>query len=355
MSNIFLLPPNLNKKERFAASWEYLLENIPNLGQEFVDFLTQRSGKPSSKFIKAISKPFFDADLQPDFQSDFQPDLLLECQDFDIVCDHRLESEMSNLSLDVLLNLVHVQTKPTYTVVISNSYCLIEPKILSSSAAKHYYLQPRDGINSSMPYFCWQDVYALVAQKEERLAHEFAEYMHFMDMQPWQHPVWGDLFLNPDVANRFKEQWIQAIAYFKNQGIETKPSGYSALEVLNPLPWLQLLYIYAARSVGHNDLQSVSPYLVATVWIKGEAKGQIYAFHGISNRFVLPENDQISVEIRSSLAEGLWTSKTGNRPKLAATYYTSIDRIVSSDSQEMQQNLLFFARAVFDHAQSIGG
>ena len=345
MSNIFLLPPNLSKKERFASCWEYLLENIPDLGQEFVDFLTQRSGKSSSNFVKAVSHPFFGADLQPD--------LLLECQNFDIVCDHRLESELSNSSLEILLNLVRSQTKPTYLVVISNSYCLIEPKLLASSAAQQHYLQPRDDVNSSMPYFCWQDIYALVAQKQERLAHEFAEYMHLMDMQPWQHNGWGNLFLNPDVANHFRMQWQETIAYFQAEGIEVKPSGYSALEVINPLPWLQLLYVYAARSVSHNDLQSVSPYLVATVWIKGEAKEQIHAFHGVSDRFALPKNDQIMIEIRASLADGLWTSKGGSRPKLAATYYTSLDRIVSNDHEQMQRNLFGFTQAVFDNVQTI--
>ena len=345
MSNIFLLPPNLNKRERFAASWEYLLENIPDLGQEFVDFLTQRSGKPSSSLIKAVSYPFFGADLQPD--------LLLECQDFDIVCDHRLESELSNLSLDVLLNLVHSQPKKTYIVVISNSYCLIDPKILAGSESQKHYLQPRDDINLPMPYFCWQDVYALVAQRQERLAHEFAEYMHFMDMQPWQHNGWGDLFLNPSVADRFKAQWAQTIGYFQKQAIETKSSGYSALEVISPLPWLQLLYIYAARSVSHSDLQSVSPYLVATVWIKGDEREQIHAFHGISAQFILPENNQVTVEIRASLADGLWASKSGSRPKLAATYYTSLDRIVSNDYEQMQKNLCGFTQAVFNHAQSV--
>jgi len=182
MSNIFLLPPILDKKERFAASWEYLLENVQDLGQDFVDFLTQRSGKPSSTFIRAIS--------YPSFASDLQPDLLLECLDFDILCDHRLESELNKLSLDGLFDLTKLQTKPTYIVVISNSYCLIEPEILASSLAKQHYLQPydpNDDVNSSMPYFCWQDVYALVSQRKERLTHEFAEYMHFMDMQPWQH------------------------------------------------------------------------------------------------------------------------------------------------------------------------
>ena len=96
MSNIFLLPPNLDKKERFAASWEYLLENIPDLGQDFVDFLTQRSGKPSSTFVKSVSHPFF--------ASSIEPDLLLECKDFDIICDHRLESQLNKLSLDSLFN-----------------------------------------------------------------------------------------------------------------------------------------------------------------------------------------------------------------------------------------------------------
>jgi hypothetical protein len=345
MSNIFLLPPNLDKKERFAASWEYLLENIPDLGQDFVDFLTQRSGKPSSTFVKAVSHPFF--------ASSTQPDILLECQDFDVICDHHLESQLSKLSLDSLFMLARSQTKKTYIAVISNSYCLIEPEILAGDSAKQYYLQPYDDGNSSMPYFCWQDVYALVAQKRSRLALEFAEYMHFMDMQPWQHSEWGNLFLNPDVAKTFSQQWTKTIDYFQEISIEAKPSGYSALEIIFPLPWLQLLYIYAARSVSHNDLQAVSPYLVATIWIKGDAKAQIQAFHSICDRFTLPDNNHITVEIRASLADGLWITKTGSRPKLAATYYTSLDRLVASDSRQMQQNLLAFTKAVFNHAQSI--
>lgn len=345
MSNIFLLPPNLDKKERFAASWEYLLENIQDLGQDFVDFLTQRSGKPSSTFVKAVS--------HPSFTSDIQPDIVLECQDFDIFCDHRLESELNKLSLEALFVLAKSQTKQTYIAIISNSYCLIEPEILASNSAKQYYLKPHDQVNSSMPYFCWQDVYALVAQRQDRLAHEFSEYMHFMDMQPWQHSQWGELFLNPDVAKTFSQQWAQTIHYFQDMKIEAKLSGYSALEVTYPLPWLQLLYIYAARSVSHSDLQSVSPYLVATIWIKGDAKTQIQAFHGISDRFTIPDNNHIMVEIRASLADGLWMIKTGSRPKLAATYYTSIDRLVASDSKQMQQNLLAFTKAVFTHAQSI--
>lgn len=345
MSNIFLLPPNLNKKERFAAFWEYLLENIHDLGQEFVDFLMQRSGKHSSNFLKAVS--------YPSISDEIQPDLVLECQDFDIICDHRLESELSKHSLDAYFILAKFQKKPTYVVLISNSYCLIDPEILASETAQSYYLKPRDDLNSSMPYFCWQDVYAIVAQRQERIVHEFTEYMHFMDMQPWQHSQWGELFINPDVAKIFSQQWAKTINYFQEMKIEAKPSGYSALEVIYPLPWLQLLYIYAARSVSHSDLQSVSPYLVATIWIKGDAKTQIQAFHGISDRFTLPDSNHIMVEIRASLADGLWMIKTGSRPKLAATYYTSLDRLVASDSKQMQQNLLAFTNAVFTHAQSI--
>lgn len=345
MSNIFLLPPNLSKKERFAASWEYLLENIQDLGQEFVDFLTQRSGRRSSPFVKAVSYPFISSDVQPDF--------LLECQDFDIICDHRLESELSKHSLEAYFILAKFQSKPTYVALISNSYCLIDAEILASEAAKLYYLQPRDEINSSMPYFCWQDVYALVAQREERLAHEFAEYMHFMDMQPWQHNVWGQLFINPDAARSFSDQWSPTIDYLQKLEIISKRSGYSALEIVYPFPWLQLLYIYAARSIQHNDLQAVSPYLVATIWIKGDESEHIRSFHGISEQFTLPENDAVTVEIRASLADGLWMTKTGNRPKLAATYYTSLDRIVSTDHEQMQQNLLAFTKAVFAHAKNI--
>jgi hypothetical protein len=346
MSNIFLLSPNLTKKERFAASWEYLLENIQDLGQEFVDFLTQRSGQASSKFIGAVHNAFLAAAIKPD--------LLLHCQDFDIICSHLLESELTHHSLDNLLVLARFQSKNTYVALITNSYCLIEPEILASENAKRYYLQPQNYSDSSMPYFCWQDIYALVAQRQERLAHEFTEYMHFMDMQPWQHSTWGNLFLSPELAKKFSEQWGLTLDYFHYKDIAiAKHSGYNALEINYPLPWLQLLYIYTTRSVSHNDLQSISPYLVATVWIKGDDRDQIRAFRGISDSFTLQGHDDINIEIRASLADGLWMIKSTSRPKLAATYYTSLDRVASKDLDKMQQNLLAFTQAIITHAKSL--
>ncbi|OIP76561.1 MAG: hypothetical protein AUK48_05640 [Oscillatoriales cyanobacterium CG2_30_44_21] len=345
MSNIFLLPQNLSKRERFALSWEYLLENVPELGQELVDFLTQRAGNFSSEFIKATTYPYT--------TSAEQPDILLECQDFDIVCEHRLESELSTHSLEDLLKSAIHSEKLTYVALISNSYCLIDSQLLDSEAALRHYLQPRDNVNTSMPYFCWQDIYALVAQSSVRLAYEFSEYMHFMDMQPWQHSVWGNLFLSPDVASTFSRNWRQVVEYFDGLAVTSKLSGYSGLEVTYPLPWLQLLYLHASRSVQHSDLQSVSPYLVATIWIKGDERDHIKALQGVSSSFELPENPEIMVEIRASLADGLWMVKSSSRPKLAATYYTSLDRVVSANSQQMQQNLLHFVKAVFSHAQSI--
>jgi hypothetical protein len=344
MSNIFLLPASLDKKQRFAAFWEYLLENIPSIGQEFVDFLVQRSGKSGSRLIRAVSYPSI---------ANVQPDLLLECQDFDIICDHRLDSEMVRHSLEAFLSSARSRSKLTYVAIISNSYCLIEQELLERPETRQNYLMPIDGINLSMPYFCWQDIYAIVAQSCDRLAYEFAEYMHFMDMQPWQHSTWAELFINPNVAKEFSKEWLPTISYFQDLGVNIKLTGYSALEITYPLPWLQLLYVYTARSVSHNDLQSVSPYLVATVWLKGSELEKARAFHGIVDQFVVAKHPAIEVDVRASVADGLWTIKSGNRPKLAATYYTSLDRVVSSDRDQMQDNLLAFTKAVFDHAQSI--
>jgi hypothetical protein len=349
MSNIFLIPASTDKRQRFAAFWEYLLENVSELGQEFVDFVTQRSGKPSSQFLSATS--------YPTISNSFQPDLLIECQDFNIICDHRLDSEIQRQSLEEILSLANAQAKLTYVVIVSNCYCFFNQDVLTGGLARRLYLQPKDNLNSAMPYFCWQDIYAIIAQHPERLAHEFAEYMHFMDMQPWQQSTWGELFTNPDVATEFSKQWAATLTYFQDLHINSKLSGYSAVEIVYPLPWLQLLYIYASRSVQHNNLRAVSPYLVATVWIKGDEREIAHAFHGISNQFTAVSNDYpdrpIEIEVCSSLADGLWAIKNASRPKLAASYYTSLDRIVSSDPHQMQQNLLTFSQAVFAHAQRV--
>ncbi len=51
------------------------------------------------------------------------------------------------------------------------------------------------------------------------------------------------------------------------------------------------------------------------------------------------------------MSESFWAVKGVSRPKLAASYYASLGDIVSIDEETMRQNLLQFARCVFDHAK----
>lgn len=342
MRNIFLLPVTLTEKERFTGSWEYLLDNIPELGQQLVDQIMAIVDKPPVHFegICAYAGSPDDKIL---------PDLVLECRECDIFCENKLESNLDRHHIIELVELAATRPRPTYCLLITNSLCQIEPEVLDRAAQSDHYLSPSDP-----PYFCWQDFYGIIANRPERLAQEFAEYMETLDMRPWEQPLWGNLFLNSKTAARFGLQWVHTKEYFESMGAKCRQSGNSSLEVSYPVSWLQLFYLYTCRSVQNTPLKISGPYLVASLWVKGDQHEVIRAFRGLYAELTNHEQGY-SVEVHTSVSGALWTSKDEARPKLVATYYTELNQIVDDSPEQMQQNLLNFAKMVYVHGQCIAG
>ncbi|MEI6427577.1 MAG: hypothetical protein WCO45_04180 [Pseudanabaena sp. ELA607] len=342
MSNIFLLSPTLSAKDRFTVSWAYCLDNFPEVGQALVDMILGMGQQPPDRLVDVVA--------QPDIYESISPDILLVCQKCNIICEHKLESELEKPQIQSYVEAALQHPKPTYVVLISNTQCVISPELLQS--ADGVYLYPKE---HAVPYFCWQDIYPLIGRFKERLAQEFLEYMNVLDMKPWDEPFWGDLFTNPATAQSFRQQWILVQETFEVMGINTKLSGYASLELANPLPWVQLLYLYVTRSVPHEDLSFSKPFLAAALWVKGSESERMRLFRGLHELINVPAHDDahlsFPIEVRSSVSETFWAVKGVSRPKLAASYYASLEDIVSIDENVMRQNLLRFSRHVFEHAK----
>ncbi|MFN5854744.1 MAG: hypothetical protein ACK456_02390 [Pseudanabaenaceae cyanobacterium] len=345
MSNIFLLSPTLSAKDRFTVSWAYCLDNFPEIGQAVVDMILGMGQQPSDKLVEVL--------VQPDIYSSISPDIVLVCQGCNIICEHKLESELEKPQVQSYIEAALQHPKPTYVALITNTQCPLSPDLVSSSEG--VYLYPK---GNAVPYFCWQDVYPLIARVQHRLAQEFLAYMNTLDMKPWNEPFWGDLFTNPITARSFRQHWIMVQETFEVMGINTKLSGYASLELVNPLPWIQLLYLYVTRSVPHDNLSVTKPFLAAALWVKGTETDKLRLFRGLHEVVTPSANGEtdpgFTIEVRSSMSESFWAVKGASRPKLAASYYASLEDVVSIDETLMRQNLLHFARSVFDHAKRFG-
>lgn len=330
MSNIFLLPPELGDEDRFTACFHYAIDNIPELGQAIVDFLLIQSGKSSSRFIKAVNHPFFSLADRPDF--------LLECEDCEIICEHKIASDLGEKQLERYLSL-H-REKPFYVALITNSVCSVSSEVI----ATEHYLRPRA---SQLSHYCWQDFYPIVAERPERLAKEFAEYMRYLGMRSLTIKEWSDLFTNAETASAFKEQWIDVRSYFKQLGAHcySDPSGVG-IQVRNPLPWITLLYINVAQSIKPIDMRIEGPYLYALVYVP-EDDLHVAAFRDIDITFNY-EGGAIAVRWhKESVAS--WNKKV----RLVCEYYTSLQGVLSTDIQVMRKRLFGFAIGVFIHVREV--
>ena len=97
MANIFLVSPAFGPEDRLTAYWHYVLEAVPGVGQAFVDHVSSRSGLAPSTFLGSVDHPRGDRVNRPD--------LLIRCQDYDVLFEHKLDSPLGRNQLERYLVL----------------------------------------------------------------------------------------------------------------------------------------------------------------------------------------------------------------------------------------------------------
>lgn len=327
MTNIFLLSfQELTTEDRFTACLEYLLNRVPDLGQQFVDTLCVSTEQPSPKFQKAIDHPPIDTNNRPDF--------LLECDEFNIICEHKLCSDLGDRQLERYLDLANRQPKKTYLAFISIDEITVSDDVLQSEN----YLRP-----DPYPHFCWQDFYSLVLNSNDPLALEFEGLMFRLGMSPPENfEGWEDLLFNPATLKKFQEQWKEVSDHFKKMGANCRRSGstHPGLVISYPAHWLHLLYLYIEGS----NLKGV-------VWL-AETSPYFYAFENQSDSFLSGGNR--SIQIRGCKpGKAPWKTKDNLNPYSVAAYYTPLADVLSPDLVATRKALLDVAVAIFDHARGV--
>lgn len=324
MTNIFQLSAELGAEDRFTASLHYLLDNVPQLGQQLADLLLSSAGKPTSRFLEVHDHPQFTREDQPDFE--------IVCEDCHILCEHKLDSDLGTRQLHRYLALR--RDKPTYLALITNRRHEIEQEVLEDAG----YLVPQ---NKSASFFSWEQFYPLVEARPERLCREFAAYMRTLAMHPWRPIAWTGLFDDATVAGAFGELWKGAQEYFTSQGAACRlDAGKRGLQVSRPRPWLPLYYLQVSRTLEPSTTETDGPFLAARAYVIDDPQ--------IVTRFQ-------AAEVPAEFLGATLFSRPHNRRaawnssyRLVREYYVSLDSVISPDARILRASLCEFAGRTFE-------
>lgn len=331
MTNIFrIATSDLGPEDKFTAFLHYLVLNIPSIGQGMVDIICQRSGLAPAIFETAVDHPAGDVENKPDF--------MLSCKELDILCEHKLNSDLGCHQLERYLGLP--KNRPTYLILITNRSHNISAEVLQSNS----YLRPKD---SSTPFFYWEDFYPIIANHGERLAQDFVKYMRDLGMAP--SPLaeeWGQLFLRRDVAEKFYEATMDMRSYFSQQlgaQCQADPSRLG-FQVKHPRNWLHLLYFYVARVAQPAVVGIEPPYLIARVFVQEVELGRMRNL--VSN----------NIQTEDGLILGRLSNEMAAWDKNLVMCYeciSSLENYLTENSVETRAKLQRFGQAVFEHVDTV--
>jgi len=327
MANIFTLSPLIGAEDRFTSSLHYLIEVYPDIGQTIADYILVASGKNHSKFIRSDDHP--DSTLQD------RPDFLIDCQDFEIICEHKIDAPLGEKQLERYLALT--RKKDNYLTLITLENCNISDEVINNKK----YLKP---INSKYPYFSWQDIYPLIKAHPSKIAQDFAEYMTSLGMQPWNSDILSDLFESQETANLFSQSWEGIRNNFKDIGASCKLSAKKlGFEISYPLPWLHLLYFSVTKQNKYQSFKCDGPYLVANIWVKKSNKDAIKK---------ISEDIFLEYEFGEIYGESLEKQAPWDKDLINVfQFYTPLPPLLSNNIIIMRKNLLSFSQIIFHYTQ----
>lgn len=229
MTNIFMMPSSLGDEDRFTASLHYLIESAPEVGQQLVNALHSDANMPSTTFVRAVDHPKSGNECRPDF--------LLECKDYDIICEHKLMSPLGDQQLERYLSTPWHRQK--YVALISLGHC----NVAQSVRENPNYIRPREG-----SHFNWRDLYPAISTGHGKIEKEFATYMRSLGMRPLELPKgWGDLFTCKTTAEAFGMQFQSIRDYFSGIGAQCRiDSSRLGFQVRKPNSCMRLFYLKVA-------------------------------------------------------------------------------------------------------------
>lgn len=129
--NIFLVEPTLGPEDRFTAHWSYLLHCHLELAQSILDRIADWTGLPRSQYVASADHPWYTAADRPDF--------LVKTRDYDVLFEHKLDSELGPAQLERYCALARSAPNESYLLLVGKKPLAISDEVEGLDR----YLQPK--------------------------------------------------------------------------------------------------------------------------------------------------------------------------------------------------------------------
>ena len=255
LKNIFLLSQYYGLENQFTAAWGYVLNRDMVLAQAVADILLKDRAL-SARVIRVTDHPRLNSLKQPDF--------CIECEELDILVEHKLDALLHEEQLE---NYLGLNPARNYVALIGPAYQAVPEAVLGAAR----YLKPR-----GKDHFKWSDFHGAVKSRPGWLVQEFAQYMTSLGMAPFTLKGNEDIFDREQKPLQFEEALKLAASQvfgtgFPGCSLRGTPTGLGR-EVRTPLASLTLIYIWAEqRSTYVRDIDG--PVLAVNVYERSPKVG----------------------------------------------------------------------------------
>jgi hypothetical protein len=313
------------REDSFSASLHALSLRIPKVGQAIVDAISERSGIPETQFLEAA--------LHPPGNVASKPDFLLRCRDYDVLCEHKLYSDLGNRQLERYLAIE--SRRQTYLALITNRNHKISKEVI----ANERYLRPT---GTPAPYFLWEMLYQSISRIADPAVRDFLVQMEALAMAPLD-GTWGSLFTNFSTAEYLAECSKEMRSFLKGHGASCKPSpSRLGLEVKRLIPWLTLLYFDVARTTIPATQLINGPYMTAYVWVNARDADDFLHKFGTGENLNAGFGQIVGVGVDE---KARWNKEL----RLVYMYVARLGDLLSETRSITERNIVSFAEIVLQH------
>lgn len=246
----------LGDEDMITALWHYVLAAVPGVGQAFVDHIVARTALPAARFVSASDHGVGD--------NANRPDLLLRCDNWNLLFEHKVDSPLGPLQLERYLAWARLENYKL--AVMAKRHLDISPAVLAAPE----FVAPSDV--QEPRHFLWNDLQPILRASDQPLGIEFAEFLEERGLSTFTWGGRGSPFFNGEAANELRHVYDSVRPVFTDPAVRFMKKNTSLIyEVRRPMTGVHLINIGPLESVSHHVDSLRGPVMALWVWVPGDA------------------------------------------------------------------------------------
>jgi hypothetical protein len=319
-------------EDTLTAFWQYVLTVVPGLGQAFVDELSRKAGLSATHFVGVLD--------HPRGSHENRPDLLLQCTDWQLLFEHKLDSQLGPDQLRRYLDLA--VTRGWKLALMAGTRIEVDPHVLASAA----YVRPTS--KAGPAHFTWEDLQPVLRSVDHHLALEFAEFLEENGFGTVSWAGRGNPLFVETARAELLALYDSLRPLFKGAGVRCSKSANSLVyQVRTPFQPIHLLNIGLFQTVAQDMPEIRGPAVELWVWVRRSEDGATR---------VLRNSDEGRVD--ASLPISVRNHANPRALKFAApvycerSYYVPASEILRDSLVESRERMVNFVQSAVHHLES---